>query len=52
MQVSSEGGMRGVGRTRLAEKAREKVTEERENMEAKEELEAKEQKEHSRTRGR
>ena len=36
MQASSEGEMRGVGRTRPAEKAKEKVTEEKVSMMAKE----------------
>ena len=36
VQVSSEGEMRGVGRTRPG-KAKERVTEERVNMKAKEE---------------
>ena len=48
MQDSSEGEMRGVGRTRPAGKAKERVMEERVNMKGKEEeLEAKE---HSRSR--
>ena len=45
-QVSSEVDMRGVKRTRPAEKAKEKGTEEKENMEARE------RKKHIRTRGR
>ena len=48
VQASSEEEMRGVGRTRPAEEAKEKVTEETVSMKAKEDLAAKE---HSRRRG-
>ena len=48
MQASSEGEMRGVGRTRPG-KAKERVTEERVNIKAKEEDSAKED---SKRRGR
>ena len=40
MQVSSGAEMRGVGRTRPAEKAKAKVMEEKKNTEEKENLEA------------
>ena len=43
VQASSEGEMRGVRRTRPAGKAKEKVTEEKENTDAREEQETKEQ---------
>ena len=43
MQVSSKGERTDVRRTRPAEKAKEKGTEERESTDAKEDLESKEQ---------
>ena len=42
MQASSEGKMRGIGRMCPAEKAKERVMEDRASMEVKEELGAKE----------